>query len=115
MPRNMSFALTTEAIRHRAKTVTRRKGWRFLKVGDAVNACVKCQGLKKGERVEKLATLRIVQVRREPLNNILLERDGVAREGFPCLTPGEFVEMFRRHMGGGPNQNVTRIEFEYVD
>ena len=66
--RNMSFALTTEQIRARTKTVTRRLGWEFLKPGDLVQAVVKCQGLKKGEKVEPLAELRIVAVRRESLN-----------------------------------------------
>lgn len=34
MPRNMSFSMTTEAVRNRTKTVTRRLGWEFLKPGD---------------------------------------------------------------------------------
>lgn len=63
MPRNMSFSLTTQQMRDRTKTVTRRKGWEFLRTGDIVNACVKCMG----------------------------------------------------HMGGTPNQFVTRIEFEHLE
>jgi len=34
MPRNISFALTTQQVRNRTKTVTRRAGWLFLKAGD---------------------------------------------------------------------------------
>lgn len=42
--RNMSFSLTTDQIRGRTKTVTRRLGWRFLQSGDQVQACVKSRG-----------------------------------------------------------------------
>ena len=62
MPRNMSFMLTTEQIRNRTKTVTRRLGWQFLKTGDVLNACVKCQGLKPGETVERLCQIRVTSV-----------------------------------------------------
>lgn len=50
MPRNMSFALTMKQINDRSKTITRRLGWWFLKVGDEVNAVNKVMGFKKGER-----------------------------------------------------------------
>jgi hypothetical protein len=52
--RNISFALTTAQVRARTKTVTRRVGWTFLKPGDLLQPVVKCRGLKKGERVEKI-------------------------------------------------------------
>ena len=34
MPRNMSFALTTDQVRKQSKTVTRRMGWRKTKPGE---------------------------------------------------------------------------------
>lgn len=129
--RNMSFALTTTQILARTKTVTRRTGWAFLKAGDFIQAVEKGMGLKKGEKAHKLAVLRVVDVRTERLDAITA--DDVAREGFPGWTPEQFVEMFcashsipdRRQ---GPPRNryrppfpclpcdeVTRIEFEYVD
>lgn len=110
--RNMSFSLTTEQIRNRTKTVTRRRGWKFLKPGDLLNACVKCMGLKPGEQVEKLAVIRVVMVTHEELQ-VCTDSDA-AREGFPQMTGAEFVEMFCRHMGGDRYQQVTRIEFEFV-
>lgn len=113
MPRNMSFALTTEQIRRRTKTVTRRKGWKFLKAGELLNACVKCQGLKPGEKIERLALLRVVDVSEDCLE--LITAADVEREGFPEMTASAFVAMFCRHMGGEPWQTVTRIEFEYVE
>lgn len=112
MPRNMSFALTTKQIRERTKTVTRRKGWEFLKVGDKLNACVRCMGLKKGEKPERLALLEVVSVRREPLHAI--DDGDVWREGFN-MPAHEFVEMFCQNMGGDRNQTVTRIEFKYLE
>ena len=112
MPRNISFALTTKQIRDRTKTVTRRKGWKFLKVGDVLNGCVKCMGLKPGEKIERLGQVRVTRVNREPL--CVIDDVDTAREGFPEMKAAEFVRMFCQHMGGDEAQEVTRIEFEYV-
>lgn len=115
--RNMSFALTTDQIRARTKTVTRRLGWTFLKPGDLISAVKKCRGLKKGEKVERIAVLRVNDVRLEPLRNLFVEpRSELRREGFPRMSTGEFIEMFcRSHRGCTPETTVTRIEFEFVD
>jgi len=109
----MSFALTTEQVRAGTKTVTRRFGWGFLKPGDVVNACVKCMGLRKGESIEKIRPIRIVSTRWEPLDAITAE--DCVREGFPEMTPGEFVAMLTGHYGCAPDKPVNRIEFEYVE
>ena len=119
MPRNISFALTTQQIRDRTKTVTRRKGWRFLKAGDVLNACVKCMGLRPGETIERLGQIHVTNVRREPLRRMIDEinygDEEARKEGFPTIQGREFVWMFCDHMGGDADQVVTRIEFEYVD
>jgi hypothetical protein len=112
MPRNISFALTTEQIKNRTKTVTRRKAWRFLKPGDILNGVVKGMGLKRGEKIQYLGEIRVTAVTREELR--LCTDDDAAREGFPEMTGQQFVDMFCKHMGGTPDQLVTRIEFEYV-
>lgn len=118
MPRNMSFALTTEQFKNRTKTVTRRKGWQFLKPGDEVMGCKKCMGLKPGEKLERLGLIKIVDVRREPLSAMLgnprYGHTEVGREGFKDLHPVAFVNMFTSHMGGDQDQEVTRIEYEYL-
>lgn len=114
MPRNMSFSLTEAAMREQRKTVTRRTGWRFLKVGQIVNACRKCMGLKKGERIEVIGQIEIISVRREPLNAILDEDYGASREGFEFMTNADFVAFFLESMGGKPDQEVTRIEFRHI-
>lgn len=112
MPRNMSFMLTTQQVRDRTKTVTRRLGWWFLKPGDIVMACEKCRGLKRGEHVKRIAPIRIVNSRPSILRDI--RPADVRREGFPEMTPYLFVAMFCREMGCTPGQTVNRIEFEYV-
>ena len=121
MPRNMSFSMTTEAIRAGSKTVTRRLGWYFLKPGDVLWAVEKGMGLKKGEKVKRICLIRVVSVKREPLNKIgeygQAECD---REGFPELAPWQFVSMFIDANGLGnltyspSSQVVNRVEFEYV-
>ena len=119
MPRNISFALTTEQFKKRTKTVTRRKGWQFLKTGDILNACVKCMGLKPGEKIERLGQIRVTNVRRESLKRMIDEPTyGIReakREGFPKMRGSEFALMFVQHMGGDLWQVVTRIEFEYLE
>ena len=92
MPRLMSFALTERQLLDGSKTVTRRIGWKFLKPGDEVVAVRKAMGLKKGEKVERLATLRIVSVRRERLYKC--DNIETKLEGFPDLDCYEFVRMF---------------------
>ena len=112
MPRNMSFMLTTEQIKNQTKTVTRRLGWKFLQIGDVLNAVEKCQGLKKGEKIKRLCQIRVVDVRREMLYEIT--QYGCIKEGFFDLTPVEFVEMFCKEMKCTPYTFVTRIDFEYI-
>lgn len=112
MPRNMSFMLTTEQIKNRTKTVTRRLNWRFLREGDIVNACERCMGLKKGEKINSLCQIRIKSIGLHPISRI--DQDDVIKEGFPEMTPNDFIDMFCREMKCDPNQIVTRIEFEYV-
>lgn len=78
-------------------------------------------GLKPGERIEKLAVIRVKYVRREPLNALIggaytdrMAKREVIAEGFPELSARQFVEMFCQHMDCDPDAEVTRIEFEYA-
>jgi hypothetical protein len=118
--RNMSFALTTTAVRHRQKTVTRRLGWKNLQPGTLIQPVVKGMGLGKGGKVEKIGgPIRVVSVRREPLNVMCDAPFGdlseCAGEGFPQMMPENFVGMFMDHNRCAPDTEVTRIEFEYLD
>lgn len=100
-PRRMSFFLTTRQVLAREKTVTRRgvATWKELKAGDRLLAIEKGQGLKAGEGHRVLALLEVVDVRVELLDDITAE--DCAREGFPDLTPAEFVAFYRRAGKGG--------------
>lgn len=123
MPRNISFSLTTAQVRAKTKTVTRRMGWLSLKKGDVLNACVKCMGLKPGEKIEVICQIRVTDVRRELLRRMVKEgkygADECRREGFPRMGPHEFVTFFCGSHGiktddlGNTEAKVTRIEFEY--
>ena len=111
--RNMSFSITTRQIKERTKTVTRRLGWRCLNPGDLICAVAKGMGLKRGERVERLAVLWVKSIREEALDAITPE--DVALEGFPGMSPAAFVEMFCRGHQCVEWELVRRIEFEYGD
>ena len=113
MPRMMSFALTTAQFEDGTKTVTRRKGWAMLCPGDIVMGIEKGMGLKRGEKVRRLHPIRIVSVRREPLNAITPE--DVIREGFPGWSVQQFIDLYREANGGPTDQPVTRIEFEHME
>lgn len=112
MPRNMSFMLTAQQIKDRTKTVTRRLGWKMLKPGDILNACKKCMGLKKGEKIEKFCQIRILNTRWEPLEAITKEE--CIKEGFPEMEPKDFIAMFTVHNKCKETDLVNRIEFEYI-
>jgi hypothetical protein len=112
MPRLMSVALTTDQVRRREKTVTRRVGWQMIKPGDQVTLCPKVRGRRHGEPLERIVTVNVVSTRREQLDTITPA--DVAAEGFPDMTPAEFVEFFcATHNGVAPHSEVTRIEWTY--
>lgn len=115
MPRNMSFSLTTEQIKNRTKTVTRRLGWANLKPGELFWAVEKAMGLKPGEKIKRLALLRCVSNTPDCLFGKTLTDADVVREGFPDLNSHQFAEMFMRHMRCRFVEPVNRIEFEFVE
>jgi hypothetical protein len=108
----MSFALTTDQILNRTKDVTRRRGWWFLEPGDELVAVEKIMGMRRGQSVKPLCKIKVVSTQREPLNVITPAE--VLREGFPELSPEQFIEMFCSHMRCRPSEEVNRIEFEYL-
>ena len=108
----MSVALTEPQVVARAKTVTRRKGWLFLKPGDRLTLCRKVMG-RQGATLVRLAEVEVVSVDRWTLNAIWPA--DVKREGFPEWTVHEFIAFFCEHMGGDATQVVTRIEWRYLD
>jgi hypothetical protein len=114
MARLMSVAFTEQAVRDRTKTVTRRKGWKFLRPGDRLTLVRKAMGRKSGEPLVRLAEVEVVSVRREVLKTITPEE--VAREGFPGMHPLDFVhEFFVEAQGMEPDDVVMRIEWRYLE
>lgn len=123
----MSVSMTADAVIERRKTVTRRKGWTFLKPGDRLTLCRKVMGRKPGEPLERLAEVEVVDVRRESLA-LLAHPDfcdpraeayawsEVAREGFPYMGPALFVHrFFEVSQRMQSDDDVTRIEWRYLD
>ena len=118
--RYMSFSMTTEAVRRREKTATRRDGWRDLKPGTLLQPVEKAQGLKRGEHVTKIGgPIRILGTRWEPLSALILNEhygaQEMVREGFPDMLPADFCLMYIEHNGGDIDTPRNRIAFEYVD
>lgn len=120
--RLMSFALTTEQMLARTKTVTRRLGWRSLKPGTLLQAVDKAMGLGKGGHVRRLGVIRVLSVRRERLDEMVGTEYGDAeavREGYPEHSGEQFAEMFAQRLAVVreclSDVEVTRIEFEHVD
>jgi hypothetical protein len=116
----MSFSMTTEAVRNRTKTVTRRVGWSFLKPGDVLCAVEKGMGLKKGEKVVRLGLIRVVSVTHEDILAVKhYSQYEMIREGFPEMSPSDFYLMFLKANGWWRSHLLThpvnRIEFEYID
>lgn len=120
MSRLMSVAFTEQAVVERRKTVTRRKGWEFLKPGDTLTLCRKVMGRKKGEPLVRLAEVEVLSVSREPLATILAPGELTA-EGFPDLEADiwsgsrEFIERYFEPQGISEGDKVTRIEWRYLD
>jgi hypothetical protein len=110
MARLISFAITERQFLDGSKDVTRRLGWKKVRPGDRLIVVRKAMGLKKGEKVHRLGEIVVEDVREESLGDIT--REEVVREGFPEMTPAEFVDFFCRFNKCTPEARVTRIEFE---
>ena len=133
MSRLMSVAMTADAVIERRKTVTRRQGWwldknrrRLLLPGDRLTLCRKVQGRKRGEPLDRLAEVEVIDVRRESLRLLSYPDPDtdewgyawaeVAREGFPGMGPWLFVHrFFVEAQKLDYEDEVTRIEWVYLD
>lgn len=114
MPRLMSVSLTEDPVRARTKTVTRRMGWLMLTPGTRLTLCRKVMGRRRGEPLVRIVDVEVLDVRRERLDAITT--DEVRAEGFPDMTPAEFISFFcDTHKGCTPSSEVTRISWRYLD
>ena len=142
MPRLMSVALTTQGVRERRKTVTRRLGWwrdrrgrLILSPGDHLTLCPKVQGRRRPdgtvEPLVRLAEVQVISVRRERLWCITdadILREAVDRTDWAEVyeehedprmvgqpTPQAWVWWYCEAFGCDPHTEVTRIEWRYLD
>ena len=134
---NISFKETTDQFIAHEKHVTRRANengptWEHLKAGTRLNGVKQAQGLKKGEKITPLGQIFTLEVTQEPLNDIIkkplrkipqviaiqhptyLFVPEVVLEGFPALTPAQFVTKFCKMNRCDPETEVTRILFDYI-
>ena len=116
--RNISFMLTLPQMEERIKDVTRRDGWWNLIPGTNLMAVKKGMGLKRGEKIERLYPILVLDVRKEKLSllteNIEYGYAEVLREGFPNMHPWEFVQFFCHTHKCLPDKLITRIEFKEI-
>ncbi|MGF6888622.1 hypothetical protein ABIA39_007856 [Nocardia sp. GAS34] len=95
------------------KTVTRRMGWLALQPGTRLTLCRKVMGRHKDEPLVRIVDVEVLDVRRERLD--LITPEEVRAEGFPAMTPAQFIDFFcRSHTGCGPDSTVTRIQWRYL-
>lgn len=128
MPRLMSVSLTEAAVVRREKTVTRRLGWRMLKPGDQLQLCRKVMGRCRQDGtvdpLVRLALVEVIDVRRERVWDIT--DDDIVREAVdPDLfdewwsngqpTPTSWVQWFCEQMDCRPDDEITRIEWRYLE
>jgi hypothetical protein len=133
---NISFSATTKQAREHTKHCTRRvdKSLRLSKrsPGQILQGIEKGQGIKKGEHIVKLDEIIILEVNRELISEIVRRPiraiprrvedqypaalpSETTLEGFPELTPLQFVEKFCKiNPRCTPDTEVTRVLFDYV-
>jgi len=137
--RLMSVSHTKEQVRARTKTETRRLGWwkdktgrQLVKVGDTLTLCEKVMGRRHActacdpghycgtccgfgyvvDPLVRICDVTVTDVRRERLCDITAE--GVAAEGFPDWSPGEFVSFFCDTFGTHDATLLTVLAWEYL-
>lgn len=120
MSRLISVSHTTEQVRARTKTETRRLGWwkdrngrQLVKVGDTLTLCEKVMGRKAGEPLVRICDVRVTDVRRERLCDITPE--DVAAEGFPDWSVDDFVAFFCDTFGTHEATVITVIRWDYLE
>ncbi len=92
-------------------------GWRGLRAGDRLTLCREVMGRRRADRhvepLVRIVDVEVLAVGRERLDAITA--DEVVAEGFPEMTPEQFVEFFcDSHRGCTPDSTVTRIQWRYL-
>jgi hypothetical protein len=110
--------LTWPQILDETKDVTRRLGFDFARPGMLLLGVQKARGVRVEDRGQT-KVIEVVSVRPEEIGDIT--PDEVRREGFPKMSPIQFIDFFLAHMKRDreglrttPYTWVNRIEFKYV-
>ena len=111
--RNMSFFNTLGQFLAGMKTVTFRLGWDDLYPGDRIMAIAKGQGIKKGEKVQRLGEIEIIAVRLIQVYEI--SDADIILDGFGGMPKSEWIKWFCRQMGCHEGRWVSRIEFRRIN
>ena len=111
--RNKSFFLTQEQYRNRTKTVTRRQCKRTPEVGERFMGIVKGQGLKKGEKVQKMHASTYTAV--DWIFIWQISKEDVIKEGFPNWTPLQFINFYCKANRVQPGDVCCRQAFKHDD
>lgn len=114
---NISFYATTQQFIDRTKIVTRRFAWWNLKPGQKLCGIEKGQGLKKDEKINRLHNIEIISALPEcvyELANYPDPQAELAKEGFPDMTPADFIEFLCKMNKKKPGDLVNRIEFIHL-
>lgn len=125
MTRRMSCSMTTDSVRARVKTVTRRHKatWPGLRPGNRLILIEKGMGLPKGATQVILAEVEVIDVRVEPITSIFNEGEaGVLAEGVLDMSPNRFAYWWAAHHGYPNAKTVAdlhriwcrRIEWRYL-
>lgn len=114
--RRMSFSATIDQMRAGTKTVTRRHPdtWAKLQPGARILAVEKAMGLAKGERQVPIGVIEIISNRVE--RAIDLTQEDVEREGFPGMTPSDWLTevWWGLHGPVEPTTKMRRLEFRHI-
>jgi hypothetical protein len=131
---NISFTATIPQFRARQKHRTRRGNkngptWKNLKPGDVLMGCEQCQGLGKGGKIVRMGPIVILETNIERVDEIIRRParhikpcqimptwwgDETTLEGFPELTPFQFVDMFCEMNDCEPETEINNILFDYL-
>jgi hypothetical protein len=115
----ISMSMATNAFIDGTKSVTRRAGWKRARVGQRLRVVEQGQGLRKGERMKTLGYIELTNVRSERLScltdNTEYGTQELILEGFPNLTPEQFIGILCEHSHIGPNTVVKRLEFKRIE
>ena len=109
--RLISCAKTIPQVVAQTKTETRRLGWKLARPAWRL-IVIERNDYRRGGTPVALACVELIHTARERLCDI--SPDAVVREGFPEMTPREFIAFFCREMRAAPDVELTVLRWRYL-